>query len=86
LATRRIRRVLDLLEDELTRELAPWYPGRDAFAAMVAEGAVGRFQRAFGRWRDLLAAAESQRAPRSRDGCDSPVDTVDTSALQRVQV
>ena len=60
-AQRRIRRVLDLLDDELTLELAPWYPGRDAYASEVVASAPKRFEDAFNRWRDLFAAAEQQR-------------------------
>lgn len=61
-ATHRIGNVLDLLEGELTRKKALWYPGRDAFAREVAEAALARFEGAFGRWRDLLLAAELQMA------------------------
>lgn len=73
-AVRRIRRLLDLLEEELTEELAPWYPGRDEFAAEILEQAVGRFDRAFNRWRDLLLAAEQQRdaARRTMDDYAAP--------------
>jgi hypothetical protein len=60
-AVARIGRVLDLLADDLTPELAPWYPGRDTHAAAVAHAAPGRFDHAFDRWRDLFAAAEQQR-------------------------
>src|SRR5678815_2688747 len=34
-AMRRIRRVLDLLEADLSRSSAPWYRDRDEFAAAV---------------------------------------------------
>lgn len=60
-AGERIRRVLDLLALELTAELAPWYPGRDAFADEVVQGALEGFSRGFDRWRDLFRAAEEQR-------------------------
>lgn len=60
-AQRRIGRVLDLLADDLSAELAPWYPGRDTFAREIVERAPGRFARAFNRWRDLFSAAEQQR-------------------------
>src|SRR5262245_20304683 len=43
----RIRRVLDLLEADLTPESAPWYPGRDELAASVAQGALHRFEDRF---------------------------------------
>ncbi len=69
-AVRRIRRVLDLLEDDLTEELAPWYPGRDAFATEVVDQALGRFDKAFNRWRDLFLAAEQQRDAAHRTESD----------------
>ncbi|WP_242333319.1 DEAD/DEAH box helicase [Anaeromyxobacter sp. SG66] len=72
-ATTRIRRVLDLLAPDLTAEDAPWYPGRDAFTAEVAEGALARFDAAFDRWRDLLLAAEAQR--------DAARKTIDSFAV-----
>ena len=70
----RIRRVLDLVADELTPELAPWYTGRDAYADTVAASAAVRFDRAFNRWRDLFAAAEEQRdaARRTMDDYSTP--------------
>jgi len=73
-ATRRIKRVLDLVEDDLTPELAPWYPGRDAFAAEVVQRALVRFEQAFNRWRDLFMAAEQQRdaARRTMDDYSAP--------------
>jgi len=60
-ARERVRRVLDLVEDELTPELAPWYAGRDAYADAIVDAAPKRFDMAFNRWRDLFAAAERQR-------------------------
>src|SRR5258708_788356 len=42
----RIERVLDLLEVDLTPELAPWYPGRHEFAGEVVERALTRFDQA----------------------------------------
>ncbi len=60
-ATARMRRVLDLLAEELTVETAPWFTGRDAYSEDLAAGAVTRFDRAFHRWRELFAAAEEQR-------------------------
>lgn len=60
-AVRRIGRLLDLLERELTPGEAPWFPGRDAFAAEVVKRAPANFDAAFSRWRDLFAAAEEQR-------------------------
>ncbi|MBI3074427.1 MAG: DEAD/DEAH box helicase [Deltaproteobacteria bacterium] len=69
-AVQRIRRVLDLLEDDLTEELAPWYPGRDEFATEVVAQAIGRFDKAFNRWRDLFLAAEQQRDAAHRTESD----------------
>lgn len=75
-ACRRIRRVLDLLDEHLTEEHAPWYHerGRDAFAAEVAERALSRFEASFNRWRDLFTAAEQQRdaARRTMDDYSAP--------------
>lgn len=70
----RIERVLDLIADELSPENAPWYAGREAYAASVAATAVDRFTKAFGRWRDLFAAAEEQRdaARRTMDDYAAP--------------
>src|SRR4051812_19993916 len=73
-ATERIRRVLDLVADDLTRELAPWYTGRDTYAEAVVASAPERFNEAFDRWRDLFAAAEEQRdaARRTMDDYSAP--------------
>ena len=73
-AGKRIRRVLDLVADDLTPELAPWYTGRDAYADALAAAAAARFDAAFGRWRDLFAAAEEQRdaARRTMDDYSTP--------------
>ena len=68
-ARERIRRVLDLVEGELTPELAPWYAGQDAFADAIVDMAPKRFDMAFNRWRDLFAAAKRQR--------DSARETID---------
>lgn len=73
-AMARIKRVLDLLEDELTPDLAPWYPGRDTYAEEIVRQALGSFDQAFGRWRDLFSAAEQQRdaARRTMDDYAAP--------------
>ena len=60
-AGERVRRVLDLVADDLTPESAPWYTGRDAYSDKVVADAAERFDEAFNRWRDLFAAAEMQR-------------------------
>ena len=73
-AGKRIRRVLDLVADDLTPEFAPWYTGRDAYADAIAASAAGRLDEAFDRWRDLFAAAEEQRdaARRTMDDYSTP--------------
>ena len=73
-AGNRIRRVLDLVEAELTPEIAPWYTGRDAYSDTIVASATERFDEAFHRWRDLFAAAEEQRdaARRTMDDYSTP--------------
>ncbi len=73
-ATGRIRRVLDLLKDDLTSALAPWYSGRENFAEEIVQIAPKRFDQAFNRWRDLFVAAEIQRdtARRTMDNYSAP--------------
>lgn len=73
-ATHRIKRVLGMLGDDLTKQAAPWYPGRDQFAAAVVDAALQRFDQAFNRWRDLFIAAEQQRdaARRTMDDYSAP--------------
>lgn len=73
-AVNRIRRVLDLLQEDLTREQAPWFTGRDAFADEIVQCAARRFDEAFDRWRDLFVAAEQQRdaARRTMDDYSAP--------------
>lgn len=73
-AVTRIRNVLDLLQGELSSEMAPWYAGRDLFADEVARNALPRFEKAFDRWRNLFAAAEQQRdsARRAMDDYAAP--------------
>ena len=81
-AIERIERVLDLISDELTPESAPWYTGRDCYAASVATTAVDRFNKAFGRWRDLFAAAEEQRDAARRTMDDYAAPYADKRAAQ----
>ena len=73
-ATEHIRNVLDLVADELRPEMAPWYPGRDVYANLIAASAFDRFKEAFNRWRDLFTAAEEQRdaARRTMDDYSAP--------------
>jgi hypothetical protein len=81
-ALERIRRVLDLLEEQLSRESAPWYAGRDVFAAEVVQKVLGRFDDAFNRWRDLFAAAEQQRDAARRTMDDYTAPLVEKRAAQ----
>ena len=73
-AGKRIRRVLDFVEADLTPEIAPWYTGRDAYSGTIVASATERFDEAFHRWRDLFAAAEEQRdaARRTMDDYSTP--------------
>ena len=73
-ALRRIQRLLAMLEQDLTPNLAPWYSGRETFAAEVVHSALRRFDQAFDRWRDLFVAAEQQRdaARRTMDDYSAP--------------
>lgn len=86
-ATRRIRRVLELLEDELTPGAAPWYPGREGYSEAVVATAPGRFDSAFGRWRDLFAAAEEQRdaARRTMDNYSAPAAEIRAARMRHAQ-
>ncbi len=81
-AAERIRRVLDLVADELTPELAPWYTGRDAYSAAIVATAARRFDDAFDRWRDLFAAAEEQRDAARRTMDDYSASYQDKRAAQ----
>ena len=73
-ATTRILGILKLLQDELTQQEAPWYPGPDAFANTVVQSCLSRFEQAFRRWRDLFLSAEQQRdaARRMMDNYSAP--------------
>jgi Lhr-like helicase len=86
-ARRRIQRVLNLLEEDLTPTLAPWYPGRDVFAAEVVDRALTRFEQTFNRWRDLFAAAEQQRdaARRTMDDYSAPTQEKRAAQSRHVQ-
>lgn len=74
-AKERIRRVLALIEPELTADNAPWYTGRDAYTEAVVAAAFENFDKAFQRWRTLLKAAEEQR-----DAAQRIVDSHSTKA------
>ena len=78
----RIRRVLGLVEDELTPELAPWYTGRDVYVDGIVAAAAARFDAAFDRWRDLFAAAEEQRDAARRTMDDYSASYRDKRAAQ----
>ena len=81
-AGERIRRVLGLVEDELTPELAPWYTGRNVYSDGIVAAAAGRFDEAFNRWRDLFAAAEEQRDAARRTMDDYSASYRDKRAAQ----
>ena len=81
-AGERIRRVLDLVADDLTPELAPWYTGRDAYADAIVATAARRFDDAFDRWRDLFSAAEEQRDAARRTMDDYSASYRDKRAAQ----
>ena len=84
-ARERIRRVLDLVADDLTPEAAPWYTDRDVFSAAVVAAAAKRFDEAFNRWRDLFAAAEEQRDAARRTMDDYSASYRDKRAAQTRQ-
>jgi hypothetical protein len=73
-AAERIRQVLELVENDLTPEIAPWYTGSASYASGIVTSALERFSRTFDRWRDLFAAAEAQRdaARRTMDDYAAP--------------
>ena len=81
-AGERIRRVLDLVADDLTPELAPWYTGRDAYSDSMVAAAAQRFDEAFNRWRDLFVAAEEQRDAARRTMDDYSASYRDKRAAQ----
>ena len=81
-AVRRIRRVLDLLVDDLTVEKAPWFPGPDAHTKDVVDKALARFSSAFHRWRDLFSAAEQQRDAAHRTEQDYAAPQADKKAAK----
>jgi ATP-dependent helicase YprA (DUF1998 family) len=81
-ALHRVRRVLGLLEEHLTPELAPWYSGPDRFAAEVVDSALERFEKKFDRWRDLFRAAEQQRDAARRTMDDYAAPTHEKRAAQ----
>ena len=81
-AGKRIRRVLDLVKDDLTPELAPWYTGRDPYSDAIVAAAAERFDEAFDRWRDLFAAAEEQRDAARRTMDDYSASYQDKRAAQ----
>ncbi|MBZ0134714.1 MAG: DEAD/DEAH box helicase, partial [Rhodanobacter sp.] len=60
-AQRRSERVLEQLQDHLTADRAPWYPGAAIMAQAAIRAAPAAFDVAFKRWRDLFEAAERQK-------------------------
>lgn len=53
--------ILRGLTPMLSARDAPWYDGAEPFADRVLGNAIGSFERAFDRWRNLFAAAVRQR-------------------------
>lgn len=86
-AVERIRRVLDLVAEDLTHEMAPWYTGRDTYSDSIAATALDRFSKAFDRWRDLFAAAEEQRdaARRTMDDYAAPYQEKRAAQVRHAQ-
>ena len=86
-AALRIRRVLDLVEEDLTPEIAPWYTGREPYADGIVTSALERFGKAFDRWRDLFAAAEAQRdaARRTMDDYAAPYQEKRAAQVRHAQ-
>ena len=86
-AAERIGGVLELVEDDLTPELAPWYCGRASYASSIVESALGRFDQAFNRWRDLFSAAEAQRdaARRTMDDYAAPFQEKRAAQVRHAQ-
>ncbi|MBK9648922.1 MAG: DEAD/DEAH box helicase [Deltaproteobacteria bacterium] len=60
-AVRRMVTVLESLQDALTPESAPWFPGARPFALEIATTCARRFDEALMRWRALFRDAETQR-------------------------
>ena len=58
-AARRARRILATLDEDLTRQAAPWYTR--AWLDNVLQTVARRFDDTFARWRSLYRAADSQR-------------------------
>lgn len=86
-AAERIRRVLDLVADDLTPSIAPWYTDRDSYADGIVATALERFSRSFDRWRDLFAAAEEQRdaARRTMDDYAAPYQEKRAAQVRHAQ-
>lgn len=59
-ATTRVTTILSALKRDYTDGSPAWLTTIDAHATAVVDAAPQRFERAFDRWRDLLAAAERQ--------------------------
>lgn len=61
-----MKRILDSIADELTEARAPWAKDRQAYAEIVSEKSLDRFQRAFERWRQLYETARLQLTDANR--------------------
>lgn len=60
-AATRGARMLDLVQDELTPDRAPWFTDADSFARQTMKDAAKEFDKAFDRWRSLYQSALYQR-------------------------
>ncbi len=78
--TRAMVPVLTSLAETLSD--APWFTGTQAYAASLARSAAISFDRAFGRWRDLFAAAEKQRDDADRVLKDYSISEFERRAAQ----
>jgi Lhr-like helicase len=72
--------VLDSVAPELS--VVPWFDGVGAYATGLAINAAETFDRAFKRWRDLFAAAESQRDEADRVLKDYSISEYERKAAQ----
>jgi hypothetical protein len=56
----RVRSVLELLARDYSAQPPDWFTSPESYAHTIVNAAPKRFELAFNRWRDLLAAAERQ--------------------------
>ena len=61
-AERRSINVLAMVQEHLTAQRAPWYPGAVPFAKSVVAACPAVFDEAFSRWRNLFTSGQRQKA------------------------